>query len=67
MTMLRREGKKKLETIPIVPQMLITPKIFFTWELCVEMGSGIREGQTLEPWGQTTEFQVLRHIKILDR
>lgn len=36
MTMSRREGKKKLETIPIVPQMLITPpEIFLTWKLCL--------------------------------
>lgn len=36
MTMSRREGKKKLETIPIVPQMLITPpEIFLTRKLCL--------------------------------
>lgn len=36
MTMSRRKGKKKLETIPIVPRMLITPpEIFVTWKLCL--------------------------------
>lgn len=50
MTMSRREGEKKLETLPIVPEMLITPpEIFLTWELCLSrdgewdwggMGSG---------------------------
>lgn len=36
MTTSRREGKKKLETIPIVLRTVITPpEIFLTWELCL--------------------------------
>lgn len=41
MTMLRREGKKKLETIAIVPQMLITPEMLLTDELCLGRNRGV--------------------------
>lgn len=69
MTMSRREGKKKLETIPAVPRMLVTPPaIFFTWELCLgRNGDWDQGGLDTGAWGQEPEFHVLRHIKILDR
>lgn len=66
MTVSRREGEKKLETVPIVPQMLITPpEIFLTWKLCLgrnrEWDQGGIDPGTL---GQKPGIQVLRHIKI---
>lgn len=65
MTVSRREGKKKLKTIPIVPWMLITPlEIFLTWELCLATGSRIDPGnrarlgkQGLELGLQTASLQ----------
>lgn len=69
MTTLRREGKKKLETIPIVLQTLITPpEIFLTWELCLGRDEEWHQGG-VDGWGlgQKPGIQVLRHIKILDR
>lgn len=69
MTMSRREGKKKLETIPIVPQMLITPpEILLTWKLCLgrnrEWDQGGIDSGTL---GQKPGIRALRHIKIPER
>lgn len=68
MTMSRREGKKKLETIPIVPQMLITPEIFLTWKLCLGRNRVWDQGGT-DPGnvGQKPGIQVLRQIKIPER
>lgn len=64
MTMSRREGKKELETIPIVPQMLITPEIFLTWKLCLGRNrEQIRQGQTLGPGDKSQGFMFLDILK----
>ena len=68
MTMSRREGKKELETMAIVPHTLIIPDLSLTCQLCLGRngewdGGGIDTGVM----GQKPGIQVLRHIKILDR
>lgn len=69
MTTSRREGKKKLETIPIVLRTVITPpEIFLTWELCLGRDEEWNQGGVdTGALGQKPGIQVLRHIKILDR
>lgn len=60
--------RQKLETIAIVPQMLITPEMLLTDKLCLgrNRGVGLRRDRH---WGPGTKARdsVLRHIKILDR
>lgn len=67
MTLLRREGKKQLETVPVVPWPLLTPERTPAWEPCLgrhmewdqaELDAGTQ--------GQKPGSQVLRHINILD-
>lgn len=65
MTTLRREGKKKLETIPIVLQTLITPpEIFLTWELCLGRDEEWHQGGVdAGAWDKSQGFRSLDTLK----
>ena len=62
--MSRREGKKKLETIAIVPQMLITPEMLLTDELCLgRNGEWDRGGIDTGALGQKPGIRSLDTLK----